>query len=114
MDSDRSDPVAPLPASALRKTCDVTELGFTSTSELDPVDDLIGQERALSSLALGTNMRQDGFNAFALGPARSGRHGAIRRLLERRAAAEAIPDDWVCRSRTSPEISKVAPKPEII
>ena len=70
-------------------------LASSQTAELDPVDDLIGQDRALSALAFGANMRQDGFNVFALGPARSGRHGAIRRFLERRAATEAIPDDWV-------------------
>lgn len=85
----------PLPASALRKICDTPQLGFRSTAELEPVDDLIGQDRALTALAFGTNMRQDGFNIFALGPARSGRHGAIRRFLEHRAAGEAIPDDCV-------------------
>lgn len=85
----------PLPAATLRRICDASQLGFKSTAELDPVDDLIGQDRALSALAFGANMRQDGFNVFALGPARSGRHGAIRRFLERRAATEAIPDDWV-------------------
>lgn len=89
------DAASPLPTSALRKTCYASQLGFRSTAELEPVDDLIGQDRALSALAFGANMRQDGFNIFALGPARSGRHGAIRRFLERRAASEPVPDDWV-------------------
>ena len=84
-----------MPASALRWTCDPGQLSFKSTEELEPVDDLIGQSRALSALDFGARMRQDGFNIFALGPARSGRHGAIRRLLERKAANEPIPDDWV-------------------
>lgn len=84
-----------LPAAALRVSCDPALLGFGSTSELDPVGDLIGQARALSALDFGSRMHQDGFNIFALGPARSGRHGAIRRFLERKAASELLPEDCI-------------------
>ena len=84
-----------LPASALRKICDPKQFAFRSTAELEPVDDLIGQKRALTALAFGTRMDRDGYNIFALGPARSGRHGAIRRFLERKAGTEAIPSDWI-------------------
>lgn len=89
------DPLNPLPVSALRHVCDPARLLFKSTEELEPVDDLIGQSRALSALAFGTRITHDGFNIFALGPARSGRHGAIRNFLKRKAADELIPDDWV-------------------
>jgi len=84
-----------LPAASLRVSCDPGLLGFASTAELDPIGDLIGQARALSALDFGSRMRQDGFNIFALGPARSGRHGAIRRFLERKAASEPVPEDCI-------------------
>jgi len=85
----------PLPAAALRQLCDPKSLNFKSTAELEPVDELIGQKRALSAIEFGTRIGHDGFNIFALGPTRSGRHGAIRKLLERKAAPEPVPDDWV-------------------
>jgi lon-related putative ATP-dependent protease len=85
----------PLAPSELRRACDASELGFASTAEIEPVDTLIGQDRAFSALAFGARIRQEGFNIFALGPSRSGRHGAIRQFLERKAAGEIVPDDWV-------------------
>jgi lon-related putative ATP-dependent protease len=84
-----------LPPSVLRQACDPKTLNFSSTAELEPIDELIGQKRALSAIDFGTRIDHDGFNIFALGPTRSGRHGAIRKLLERKAAAEPVPDDWV-------------------
>ena len=51
-------PHRPLPASALRWTCDPKTLGFTSTAELEPVDELIGQERALSAIDFGTRIAE--------------------------------------------------------
>jgi lon-related putative ATP-dependent protease len=88
-------PVQPLAAAELRRTCAPDMFAFASTAELPPLGDLVGQKRALTAIDFGTRMRHDGFNIFALGPSRSGRHGAIRRFLERRAAAEPVPDDWV-------------------
>lgn len=84
-----------LPPTALRRICNPADLGFASTAEIEPADELVGQERALSALAFGARIRQDGFNIFAQGPARAGRHGAIRQFLERKAASEPVPDDWV-------------------
>ncbi|MCB1378215.1 MAG: AAA family ATPase [Alphaproteobacteria bacterium] len=84
-----------LPPAALRASCDPASLKLTSTAELEPADGLIGQDRALSAISFSARMKSDGFNAFALGPPRSGRHGAIRRLLEERAHDEPVPDDWV-------------------
>ena len=85
----------PLPASALRQHCDPAMLGFTTTAELEPLYELVGQERALSAISFGARNLQDGFNIFAMGPAHSGRHKAIKRFLESKAAEEALPDDWV-------------------
>jgi lon-related putative ATP-dependent protease len=90
-----ADTSLPLPASALRWRCDPRDLGFRTTAELEPLHELPGQERALSAIAFGSRIKQDGFNVFAMGPAHAGRHNAIRRFLETKAAAEAIPDDWV-------------------
>ena len=85
----------PLPATALRRRCDPMALGFQTTAELEPLHELMGQERALSAIAFGVRTKQDGFNVFAMGPSHAGRHNAIKRFLDSKASTEAILDDWV-------------------
>jgi predicted ATP-dependent protease len=89
------DPYKPLAADALRRRCDPALLKFKSTAELEPIGELVGQKRAIGAIEFGARIAQAGFNIFALGPSRSGRHLAVRRLLEEKAAAEPVPDDWV-------------------
>ena len=43
-------PVTPLSADALYRRCDPDALGFRTTAELEPVDGLIGQGRAIEAL----------------------------------------------------------------
>jgi hypothetical protein len=89
------DPYKPLAADVLRRRCDPALLKFKSTAELEPIGELVGQKRAIGAIEFGSRIAQAGFNIFALGPSRSGRHLAVRRLLEEKAAAEPVPDDWV-------------------
>ncbi len=90
--------MAPNPAltcEQLFRPCDASELGFSTTAELEPASGLIGQDRALEALEFGVAIRARGFNIFALGSQGSGRHNAIRRFVEARARDERPPDDWV-------------------
>jgi len=89
------DPSRPLATDVLRRRCDPGLLKFKSTAELEPIGELVGQKRAIGAIEFGARMAQAGFNIFALGPSRSGRHLAVRRLLEEKAATEPVPDDWV-------------------
>ena len=90
-----SKTVNPVPIHALRTICDPDTLGFSSTTELEPIDSLIGQERALGALSFGASIDQPGYNLFALGPQGTGRHTAILSYLQSKAAGEPAPDDWV-------------------
>jgi lon-related putative ATP-dependent protease len=84
-----------LPIKALRTVCDPALLGFDSTDELKPMDDLIGQERALGAISFGASIDQPGYNLFVLGPQGTGRHTAISSYLKGKAANEPAPDDWI-------------------
>jgi lon-related putative ATP-dependent protease len=84
-----------LPAALLRRKVDPAVLGFGSTRELEPIDGLIGQERALKAIELGVNIRQRDFNLFVLGPPESGKSTAVRTFLEKKCAASPAPPDWV-------------------
>lgn len=89
------DPKTALDAGRLRRVCDPSLFQFATTEELEPLDDLIGQDRALDAIRFGTGMARQGYNLFVLGTPRSGRHSAIRAFLNARAPGEAPSDDWV-------------------
>ncbi|MDH3743370.1 MAG: AAA family ATPase, partial [Hyphomicrobiales bacterium] len=88
-------PIKPLATDKLRRRCDAKALGFKTTKDLEPVEGLIGQDRALDALEFGTGLNASGYNIFVLGAPGSGRHNAVRRFLNDKAATMPAPDDWV-------------------
>lgn len=62
--------------------CPESELKFKSTEELEPIDAIIGQERAVKALKFGVDIKSPGFNVFVSGIAGTGRLTTIKRLLE--------------------------------
>jgi len=79
----------------LRRRCDPDLLGFATTSELDAIDGLIGQTRAIDALKFGVGLQSKGYNVFVLGTPGSGRHRAVRQFLTEAARAMPAPPDWV-------------------
>jgi predicted ATP-dependent protease len=71
------------------------ELGFRTTDELEPLDQVVGQDRAVRALVLGLAMRQRGYNVFVSGMVGSGRKHLVRQILEQRACDEPTPNDWI-------------------
>jgi len=78
----------------LRAICDPASLPFRSTAELPALDGLIGQDRAASATMFGVSMRHGGYNLFVLGPARTGKTSAMKRVLARTAEAAPTPPDY--------------------
>ena len=79
----------------LRRRFDPATLGFSTTAELEPVQGLIGQDRALRAIRFGVGIRQDDFNLFVLGPPESGKSTAVQSYLKEKVASEPPPSDWV-------------------
>ncbi|MBK6631300.1 MAG: AAA family ATPase [Betaproteobacteria bacterium] len=86
--------IQPLDAQLLLRRCDPALLDFETTDELSDSADIVGQSRALDAVSFGIDIKQPGFNLFVLGEPGSGRHAAVRRLLEEKAAGEPAPSDW--------------------
>ena len=86
--------IAPISAQLLLRRCDPALLDFETTEELHDSADVVGQSRALDAVRFGIDIKQPGFNLFVLGDPGSGRHAAVRRLLEEKAAGEPAPSDW--------------------
>ncbi len=62
--------------------CPESELNFKSTEELEPIDEIIGQERAVKALQFGVEIKSPGYNVFVSGIAGTGRLTTIKRMLE--------------------------------
>lgn len=79
----------------LRRRCDPATLEFATTDDLEPLEELVGQARAIEAIRLSAEMRHRRFNLFVHGPEGTGRHAAVTRLLAEAAAGRPVPDDWV-------------------
>ena len=84
----------PLACVKLCWRCPVEELGFETTDELESLDEVLGQARAVESVKFGIGMRHEGYNLFVLGPPGVGKRTIVRKLLETRAKDEPPPSDW--------------------
>lgn len=73
---------------------DERDLGFETTDELDPLDDLTAQPRAARAMELGLAVRSAGYNVYVAGQRGMGRKRLVLRALRERAAQEPTPPDW--------------------
>jgi predicted ATP-dependent protease len=77
----------------LRRICDLEELAFETTDDLDDLEGLLGQPRAVAAIEFGVSIEREGYNIFAFGPDGTGKHSAVRQILEERAARRPVPPD---------------------
>lgn len=71
------------------------QLGFSSTAELDPIDEIVGQPRALKALDLGLGIRHPNYHVYAAGTSGTGRMEMIRRVVLERITSDSPPPDWL-------------------
>ncbi len=82
-----------LQASALRLICDPKVFKFKNTSEIKPLDTVIGQERAVQAIDFGLNMQDPGYNIFVTGLAGTGKSTIVRDLVSKHAKNLPTPND---------------------
>ncbi len=66
----------------LKWVCPLDKLKFETTDEVEPLEDIIGQERALKALKLGTELFAPGYNIFVCGLTGTGRMTTIKHILK--------------------------------
>ena len=86
--------VEPVAVETLRPACDPASLGFATTAELEPLEGLIGQDRAMEAIGLAAGMRAADFNLFVQGSPGTGRRASVDTYLAKHAATLPEPDDW--------------------
>jgi ATP-dependent Lon protease len=89
----RDDRETRLPAEKLAWRCDPASLDFETTAEIPPVEDIIGQARALRAIQLGLDIDSPGYNIYVAGFVGTGRATTIQHLLKRLDPRAAPPDD---------------------
>ncbi len=85
---------AELTPDELRGVCSIDLFQFADTSELDPLDEVIGQERAVQAIDFGLNMKSPGYNIFVTGIAGTGKSTIVKEIIGKFAAQLPAPDDW--------------------
>jgi lon-related putative ATP-dependent protease len=78
----------------LRKLCDPKIFKFKNTSELKPLDEVIGQERAVQAIEFGLNMKDRSYNIFVTGLPGTGKSTIVRDLVTKHAKKQPTPDEW--------------------
>ncbi|HLB58638.1 MAG TPA: AAA family ATPase [Bdellovibrionota bacterium] len=83
----------------LRWNCDFNQFRFKSTGDVAPIQDFIGQKRAIEAIEFGLSLDKPGYNIFVTGLAGTGKMSVIKSYLERfieRKTKEKAPElkDW--------------------
>jgi len=74
--------------------CDLSKLNFNSSDELDNLEEIIGQQRALEAIEFGLNMSHKGYNLFVMGSEGIGKTALIKKLLKKHYIENKTSYDW--------------------
>ncbi|UWV46392.1 AAA family ATPase [Acetivibrio thermocellus] len=86
--------ISGLPAGMLRKECDPNSFKFNDTSELEPLEGIIGQERAVRAMTFGLKINTRGYNIFMSGMTGTGKTSYAVNYIKKIAKNCKTPDDW--------------------
>jgi hypothetical protein len=85
-----------VPLDSLRWRLDPAVLPFETTENLQPLKEIIGQDRGVEAFKFGMGINKQGYNVFVTGTANTGRLATVRKLLEDISISKkegAVPDD---------------------
>lgn len=82
-----------LPSYKLREICDKETFSFKTTEELSPLEDIIGQERAVRAMEFGLRIDRKGYNIFMTGLTGTGKTSYARSVVRRIAESHPAPED---------------------
>jgi len=82
-----------VPLDKLRWRLDPATLPFESTDDLEPLDQIVGQKRAVEAFKFGMGIDSQGYNVFVTGMAGTGRMSTVKKMLEEISRKDGVPDD---------------------
>jgi len=78
----------------LYHSCDLSQLPFKTTADIEDDCEHLGQERAMDALKFGIGMKHDGYNLFVLGSTGLGKNTTVKKLLAKESVTAEAPSDW--------------------
>lgn len=78
----------------LKKISVPEDFSFQTTAELEPLDEIIGQERASRAFEFGLAVKLKGYNIYMAGPSGTGKTTYACNRARKMAATESVPSDW--------------------
>jgi len=66
----------------LKWSCDLQCFDFKSTTNVKPIEGIVGQERAMKALKIGVDLKGPGYNIFITGLSGTGKFSSVKKLLE--------------------------------
>ncbi|WP_250674211.1 ATP-binding protein [Paraclostridium ghonii] len=78
----------------LKCTCDLDNIKFESTEDIEPVRDIVGQDRAVQAIEFGLNMKQKGYNVYVAGSSGTGRNSYTNMLISNIKKNNKNIKDW--------------------
>ncbi len=86
--------IKPIEKEDLFAECSADKFSFTTTGDLKPLTELVGQGRAFSAIEFGLGLSNQGYNIFVLGESGTGKNSTLKSVLEKKSKLESVPDDW--------------------
>jgi ATP-dependent Lon protease len=71
-----------LPPEKLRWRCDPARVPWETTAQAEPLEGVVGQDRAIRALQMGVHLAAPGYNIFVCGLAGASRGGLISKMIE--------------------------------
>jgi lon-related putative ATP-dependent protease len=87
--------VEPLSVEKYRKICDAKNIEVHATNEMQPLEEIVGQDRALRALKFGLDIKELGFNIFISGVPGTGRKTAMADYVNILAKTKPVAEDWI-------------------
>ncbi|HUV04252.1 MAG TPA: ATP-binding protein [Armatimonadota bacterium] len=82
-----------VPAEQLRNFCDPNRFKFETTDEVEELLGTVGQDRGVSAIQFGFDIKTHGFNLFVAGLTGTGRSKTVQAFVTEQAKKEPVPDD---------------------
>ncbi|HOR86241.1 MAG TPA: AAA family ATPase [Bacillota bacterium] len=68
--------------------------GFETTADMNPLEGIIGQDRAVAAMEFGLKIKRPGYSIYVSGITGTGRSSYTESIVSRIAVNEKVPDDW--------------------
>lgn len=83
-----------LAASQLYRHCDPSDLDFETSADLEPIEQALGQQRAVDAIRFAVDMPHEGYNLYVAGSSGVGKHQLISEILAAHEHDSSQVFDW--------------------